>query len=274
MQLSDTGSIRLSPSDLTAYLACPHLTTLSLEVAHGDRASRTAGGTRAARRREGRSARSAISSTPACGKEVVEIELPKQSGAFEEAHGQRSQRCAAAPRSSTRRRSRATAGAAAPTSSFASRSRPTSATGATSRTTRSWRGARSRPPCSSSPGTRARSPRSRGGCRSGCTWCLGTSEIETYRPADVDAYLRIAQRRLRAHVEQRPETYPWPCEHCSRCDFVSVCRERWVERRPPHARRLDPARPDRQARDSRRHDADGARRGSARICAFAGSRRR
>ena len=56
---------------------------------------------------------------------------------------------------------------------------------------------------------------------------LGTSEVESYRPADVDAYLRIAQRRLRSHVEERPETYPWPCEHCSRCDFVSVCRERW-----------------------------------------------
>ena len=25
----------------------------------------------------------------------------------------------------------------------------------------------------------------------------------------------------------RPETYPWPCEHCSRCDFVTLCLERW-----------------------------------------------
>ena len=57
---------------------------------------------------------------------------------------------------------------------------------------------------------------------------LGTSEIETFRPADVDAYLRMAQRRLRAHVEERPATYPWPCEHCSRCDFARVCRERWI----------------------------------------------
>ena len=56
---------------------------------------------------------------------------------------------------------------------------------------------------------------------------LGTSEVETYRPADFDAYLRIAQRRLRAHVEEPPETYPWPCEHCSRCDFIPVCRDRW-----------------------------------------------
>ncbi len=32
---------------------------------------------------------------------------------------------------------------------------------------------------------------------------LGTSAVESYRPADVDAYLRMAQRRLRTHVEQR-----------------------------------------------------------------------
>ena len=57
---------------------------------------------------------------------------------------------------------------------------------------------------------------------------LGTTEVETYRPADVDAYLRVAQRRLRSQVAERPETYPWPCEHCARCDFIAVCRERWV----------------------------------------------
>src|SRR5439155_24940896 len=58
---------------------------------------------------------------------------------------------------------------------------------------------------------------------------LATRETATYRPGDVDAYLRTAQRRLRRHVEERPETYPWPCEHCSRCDFISVCRQRWVD---------------------------------------------
>ena len=39
----------------------------------------------------------------------------------------------------------------------------------------------------------------------------------------------MAQRRLRAHVEERPATYPWPCDHCSRCDFNSVCRARWKD---------------------------------------------
>src|SRR5262249_15841553 len=58
---------------------------------------------------------------------------------------------------------------------------------------------------------------------------LGTREVETYRPADVDAYLRTAQRRLRRHVEERPKTYPWPCAHCSRCEFISACSQRWKD---------------------------------------------
>src|SRR6185436_4355908 len=37
---------------------------------------------------------------------------------------------------------------------------------------------------------------------------LGTSEVETFRPRDVEAYLRVAKRRLRSQVEERPETYP------------------------------------------------------------------
>ena len=62
-------------------------------------------------------------------------------------------------------------------------------------------------------------------------------------PGDFDAFLRTAQRRLRAHLAAPPDIYPWPCEHCSRCDFIPVCRERWEDGRPPDARRLDPARP-------------------------------
>src|SRR5262245_43751777 len=36
MRLADDGTLSLSPSDLTAHLACPHLTTLSLRVARGE----------------------------------------------------------------------------------------------------------------------------------------------------------------------------------------------------------------------------------------------
>ena len=36
MRLADNGTLQLSPSDLSAYLACPHLTSLSLAVERGE----------------------------------------------------------------------------------------------------------------------------------------------------------------------------------------------------------------------------------------------
>jgi uncharacterized protein len=55
----------------------------------------------------------------------------------------------------------------------------------------------------------------------------GTGVVETFRPGDFDAFLRTAQARLRGFVADPPEGYPWPCSHCSRCDFIPVCRDRW-----------------------------------------------
>ena len=58
----------------------------------------------------------------------------------------------------------------------------------------------------------------------------GTGVSETYRPGDFDAFFRTAQRRLAAHLESSPSNlYPWPCDHCSRCNFIPVCAERWKD---------------------------------------------
>jgi len=57
----------------------------------------------------------------------------------------------------------------------------------------------------------------------------GTRIVETYRPGDFAAFLRTAQTRLRTYLDQLPETYPWPCGHCSRCDYIPVCRTRWED---------------------------------------------
>jgi len=87
MHVSEDGSLRLSPSDLTAYLACPHLTTLSLEVALGRRA--------APHRREALAQlvadkgelheRRYLEHLRDDGNDVVEIELPRRADAFEAA---------------------------------------------------------------------------------------------------------------------------------------------------------------------------------------------
>src|SRR3954469_9374048 len=88
MQLSEDGSLRLSPSDLTAYLACPHLTTLSLQVAYGSRQrpyQREALAQLVAEKGDLHERRY-LEHLEREGKQIVEIELPKQPGAFDEAH--------------------------------------------------------------------------------------------------------------------------------------------------------------------------------------------
>lgn len=56
---------------------------------------------------------------------------------------------------------------------------------------------------------------------------LGTRERIRIRLADVSAYYRRLRRRFEAAVDGRPQTAPYPCEHCALCDFRSVCEERW-----------------------------------------------
>jgi len=56
---------------------------------------------------------------------------------------------------------------------------------------------------------------------------LGTQERVAIRLANVSAYFRRVRRRLEAAVARRPATMPYPCEHCPLCDFQSVCEERW-----------------------------------------------
>src|SRR4051794_21726949 len=88
MHRSEDGSLWLSPSDLTAHLACAHLTTLSLDVAlrrrekprHRDMLAQLVaekGDLHETRYLEHLRARES---------EVVEVELPQRTGGFEEAH--------------------------------------------------------------------------------------------------------------------------------------------------------------------------------------------
>jgi len=58
---------------------------------------------------------------------------------------------------------------------------------------------------------------------------LGTGERQTFRTADYAAYYRRAQSRLVESLATPPTTYPWPCDHCSICDWRRECRARLVE---------------------------------------------
>jgi uncharacterized protein len=55
---------------------------------------------------------------------------------------------------------------------------------------------------------------------------LGTRERVGIRLADVTAYFRRVRGRFAAAVAARPATGPYPCHHCSFCDFRGLCEAR------------------------------------------------
>jgi predicted RecB family nuclease len=56
---------------------------------------------------------------------------------------------------------------------------------------------------------------------------LGSGERQSFRPQDFDAYARHVRRRLERFVADEPRTEPAPCEHCAVCDFLAECESWW-----------------------------------------------
>src|SRR5262245_30195841 len=211
MRLLEDASIGLSPSDLTAHLACPHLTTLALEVALGERAQphhREALAELVAEKGEVHERRY-LEQLRSERKDVHEVELERGAGAFEHAHAQ----TVAAMRAGAEVIYQATfardgwRGRA----DFLVRVDERSDLGSWSYEPYDTKLARSAKPAAvlQLAWYAGEVAAVQGHVPERVYVVLGTSEQEAYRPAEVDAYLRVAQRRLRAHVDERPATYPW-----------------------------------------------------------------
>jgi predicted RecB family nuclease len=59
---------------------------------------------------------------------------------------------------------------------------------------------------------------------------LGSGLRESHRVADFLAYYRRVRARFLAAVHERPRTEPYPCAHCEICDFRERCEAWWEER--------------------------------------------
>ena len=57
----------------------------------------------------------------------------------------------------------------------------------------------------------------------------GRGERETFRVEEYAAYYRRVRGRYLEAVAAEPETYPWPCDHCGICDFRHLCWQRRVD---------------------------------------------
>ena len=55
----------------------------------------------------------------------------------------------------------------------------------------------------------------------------GLSERESFRPDDYFAYYRRLRARFLDAIERRRETYPYPVDFCTLCEFISLCKQRW-----------------------------------------------
>jgi predicted RecB family nuclease len=58
---------------------------------------------------------------------------------------------------------------------------------------------------------------------------LGSGQRDSYRPGDFLAYYRRVRQRFLEFVADPPETYPLPVSHCSICDFRETCAARWEQ---------------------------------------------
>jgi uncharacterized protein len=56
---------------------------------------------------------------------------------------------------------------------------------------------------------------------------LGNLEQESFQPSEFGAYYRRVCRRLEEFVADPPATEPYPCGGCDTCDFRPLCDERW-----------------------------------------------
>jgi predicted RecB family nuclease len=234
MRLDEHNNVFLSPSDLTAYLACPHQTTLAAEVMRGERKkvfSREPLAALIAEKgdlHEQRHLRSLVDA----GKHVVSIELrgnPRDPATYVEAH----RATVAAMTSGADVIYQATFSRDGWTgrADFLIRVERPSDLGGWSYEPHDTKLARSSQPNAvlQLAWYAEEVARVQGHLPDRVHLVLGNSEVASFRPGDVAAFLRRVQRRVRRHVIDRPATYPWPCAHCSRCDFMPVCRQQWVD---------------------------------------------
>jgi predicted RecB family nuclease len=58
---------------------------------------------------------------------------------------------------------------------------------------------------------------------------LGSGEQASYDPREFAAYYRRVRSRLEQFVADPPTTVPYPVDHCAVCDFKAICEQYWED---------------------------------------------
>jgi predicted RecB family nuclease len=221
MQLKD-GHLLLSPSDVTAYLGCEHLTTLSLRVARDELTRPVAENEQAELIfRKGREHEAAyLARLRAEGKDVREISLEPDRD-WERATRETEQAIAdgvdvvyQGVLQDGRWRGQA---------DFLERQADGTYEAVDTKLARSAKPAYILQLCFYSDRLAA----IQGVEPARIHVLLGSGERASFRPQEFAAYARRVHARLEEFVAEPPATTAVPCDHCERCDFLSLCDAWW-----------------------------------------------
>jgi predicted RecB family nuclease len=220
---SHDGALLFSPTDLNAFLACEHLTTLEVAVARGEleRPFRRNPHAELIRRKGEEHERAYLERLRATGHEVVEIDLDDRdwegaARATEDAIHQGADVIYQAVLVGNGWRGKADFVERLPDGSYevvdtklARRAKPAHVLQLCFYT--------------------GQLARIQGRMPTEMHVVTGLGERETFRPEEYSAYYRRLRARFLAAVERRRPTYPYPVDHCTLCEFLVLCKRRWAE---------------------------------------------
>jgi predicted RecB family nuclease len=213
----------LSPSDVTAYLACPHLTTLELAVARGELIEPAPGEQAELVFRKGREHEAAyLDRLRAEGKTVAEIELEPdfdwERAARETGEAIRSGIDVVYQGVLADGRWRGQA-------DFLERQEDGFYEAVDTKLARTAKPAYILQLCFYSEAL----GRLQGHDPELIHVLLGSGERVSFRPQEFAAYARRVRARLEQFVADPPETTAMPCDHCTICEYLPVCQAWWED---------------------------------------------
>ncbi len=217
-----------SPSDLTAYLACEHLTQLELAVADGELVKPRVEDPQAEliRRKGEEHERAYLAQLLASGRDVVAIELAERDGGgWDWERGARETEDALRAGREIIYQAAFLDGEWRGLADFVIRGDDGIYEAYDTKLARHGKPAHVLQLCFYSE----QIGRLQGRLPEWMHIALGSGETERYRTLDFLAYYRRVRDRFLDAVHERPPTEPYPVEHCSICAFRELCEAWWDE---------------------------------------------
>jgi uncharacterized protein len=221
MRLLDDGSLRLSPSDLSAHLACPHLTTLSLAVARGELVQPSLDSPhRDLIFRKGNEHEQAyLARLTEQGRTVLHIPTLGDDG-FDPGEARRlTEDAIRAAEADVIYQPYLTDGRWLGFADFLERLPDGRYEPVDTKLARSAKPAHVLQLCFYAEQV----ARIQGAPVEHVHVENGRGERETFRVAELESHYRRVRERFVAALQTEPQTYPWPCDHCGICDFRHRC---------------------------------------------------